>query len=325
LQIIDAKVHFSKSKRTSPYGGIGSTSDLIKILKAIAKSDVLLCHQVYNLQNAFLIPWARFLKKPIALMPHGTLTEYQIRKTSLKKKIVSPYFMFLLKFWTTRIFVATNKEFFELQPRLRNKALVVGLGLKPIERIIPRKPRTDTFNFLSLGRITEKKRIDIALNSFAKLRRLTQEKVHFNICGTGDKTLVDTLKRTIFDLNLSENVSLLGWKTGEDKIAIMESSDCFVLTSEDENFAIAVAEALQGGIPVIVSKQVALSNVVEEFGAGITFQDLDTDEISMIMLEILRLNQESLRQSALRASEQFSWDKISIIWSDALQEIALKR
>ena len=137
--------------------------------------------------------------------------------------------------------------------------------------------------------------------------------------------IIEDIKEKIHDLALDDCVSFLGWKTGKEKIEILRNSDCFILTSEDENFAIAVAESLQYGIPSIISKQVALSQVVEEYGAGLVFKDLDSNEISKIMLEMIQLDQEMLRKSALRASEQFSWEKISIIWSDSLKELLKKR
>jgi hypothetical protein len=43
------------------------------------------------------------------------------------------------------------------------------------------------------------------------------------------------------------------------------------------------------------------------------------------MLEMIELDQEMLRESALRASKQFSWEKISVIWSNSLQELLNKR
>ena len=325
LAEVGVEVYFSKSKKTSRYGGIGSVADLVEILRVIAKSDIVICHQLYNFQNAIVVPLARILNKPVVLMPHGTLTAYQRSKIGMKKRLLSPYFEYLINNFTTGIFVATKKELIELTPRLKQKATVVGLGLEEIETLGSERQATECFNFLYLGRITSKKRIDVALDSFAKLTKITTRKIHFNICGSGDEIIIEDIKEKIRDLALDNCVSFLGWKTGKEKIEILRNSDCFILTSEDENFAIAVAESLQYGIPSIISKQVALSQVVEEYGAGLVFKDLDSNEISKIMLEMIQLDQEMLRKSALRASEQFSWEKISIIWSDSLKELLKKR
>ncbi len=325
LAEVGVEVHFSKSKKTSRYGGIGSISDLFKILRVIAESDIIIFHQLYNFQNAIVVPLARLLNKPVVLMPHGTLTTYQRGKIGIKKRLLSPYFEYLINNLTTAIFVATNKELIELTTRLKQKAKVVGLGLGEIEILSSERQATDSFNFLYLGRITSKKRIDVALDSFAKLTKTTTKKIHFNICGSGDEEIIEDIRKRISTLSLNNCVSLLGWKTGKEKIEILRNSDCFILTSEDENFAIAVAESLQYGVPTIISKQVALSQVVEEYGAGLVFKDLNSDEISKIMLEMIDLDQEMLRKSALHASEQFSWEKISTIWSNSLQELVKKR
>jgi glycosyltransferase involved in cell wall biosynthesis len=226
-----------------------------------------------------------------------------------------------LKNFVTGIFVATNKEFMELSPKLKAKAYVVGLGLEEIEPFDSQRQVSESFNFLYLGRITKKKRIDVALEAISKLRSLTTRNIHFNICGSGDEIITQEIKKRIAELSLNEIVSFHGWIAGRAKLEIIRNSDCFILTSEDENFAIAVAESLQCGVPTIISEQVALSQVVEEYGAGIIFKDLDSTAISCAMLKLMESNQATLRESARNASAQFNWKKVAINWHNSLLEV----
>jgi glycosyltransferase involved in cell wall biosynthesis len=171
-----------------------------------------------------------------------------------------------------------------------------------------------------MGRITSKKRLDIAIEAFAKILRQTDKKLHFNICGTGDENILRNSKNQITNLSISDYVSFLGWKSGTEKEEILKKSNCFILTSEDENFAIAVAETLQYGIPSIISENVALSSVVKKFNAGLVFRNLDAIEISKLMIEIVDADQNILYESAVNASEQFSWDLIGKVWERCLYE-----
>ena len=47
------------------------------------------------------------------------------------------------------------------------------------------------------------------------------------------------------------------------------SSDIFALLSDRENFAISVAEAMASGVAVLVTDEVALSDLVQRYGAGV--------------------------------------------------------
>jgi glycosyltransferase involved in cell wall biosynthesis len=101
---------------------------------------------------------------------------------------------------------------------------------------------------------------------------------------------------------------------------ILNNSDCFLLTSEDENFAIAAGEALVYGVPCIVSRQVALSSLVDKYSAGKVFSKLEPLGISEAMLYLFNSDMNEMRKRALRASEELKWEFVITNW-----EIAFRR
>jgi glycosyltransferase involved in cell wall biosynthesis len=60
---------------------------------------------------------------------------------------------------------------------------------------------------------------------------------------------------------------------GDLKWGAFYSSDAFVLPSHQENFGVAVAEALGCGLPVLISDKVNIWREVQEDGAGIVEPD----------------------------------------------------
>jgi glycosyltransferase involved in cell wall biosynthesis len=257
-------------------------------------------------------------------MPHGTLTKYQKNKHFLRKIFVKLIFVgFLLK-QAKEIFVATQIEKNEMNPSLKPKTVVVGLGIlipeirKSVEEY---KNGKDSFNFLYMGRIAPKKRLDIAIEAFYCLPEEVRTRSKLVICGSGDSDYLESMVNIVKKFSLADRVDFKGWVSAEEKSMILNSSDCFLLTSEDENFAIAAGEALAYGVPCILSTQVALSSLVEKYNAGKVFYNLDPYSISKDMLKLFNSDKNEMRKRALRASEELSWEFVSKNWERALMRI----
>ena len=166
-----------------------------------------------------------------------------------------------------------------------------------------------------LGRITQKKRLDLLINAIALLKLKTSKPFKLVICGTGSKKLMEDTKTLAINLNVHENIEYQGWVSGEKKSLIMDDSDCFVLTSHDENFGIAIPESLSHGLPCILSSKVATSKVVSDFKAGIVVDSLEPDCISDAMFEIMNLDVlDKLSQAAFEAAKEFYWDRVVTEW-----------
>jgi glycosyltransferase involved in cell wall biosynthesis len=108
---------------------------------------------------------------------------------------------------------------------------------------------------------------------------------------------------------MKDSVHLPGMVTGKQKAALLKTADVFVCPSEHENFGLSVAEALLFGKPCIVNKGVALSEEIEEFSAGLVFND-SKEELKK-SIETLYSNGECYSQCKLNAQ------KISSLFSAA--------
>ena len=311
------QIRTAKSIKTRVHGGIGNFSDLFNLYKCISRSDAISLHGVYNFQNLISAIFALISKTPYALMPHGTLTKYQRSKHFKRKILVDPIFFGFLLRYAERILVASEIEKNEIRSSLKSKTCIVGLGIDipdqssfKIEEMLGKK----TFIFLFMGRIAPKKRLDLALEAFSNLPHEIQEESKFVICGSGEENYVSSIKTKVEELFIADRVEFKGWVIAHEKSEILQNSDCFLLTSEDENFAIAAGEALAYGIPCILSTKVALSNVVKKYGAGKVFSRLEPPEISEAMSEIFRSDLVDLKLKARNAGKEISWDFVSKNW-----------
>lgn len=322
------QIKTAKSFKTRAHGGVGNFFDLFNLYKCISRSDVILLHGVYNFQNLIAALFALICKIPYIIMPHGTLTEYQRSQHFKRKILVNPIFFGFLLRYADRIFVATEIEKYEMCSSLKSKTQVVGLGINipdqssfKIKEMLGEK----TFIFLFMGRIAPKKRLDLALVAFSNLPREIQKASKLVICGSGDEDYVSAIKMTAEKLHITNRVEFRGWVVAGEKSEILWNSDCFLLTSEDENFAIAAGEALAHGLPCILSTKVALSNLIGEYKAGKVFSNLEASEISKAMIEIFKSDVFDLKSRARNASAEINWDFVSKKWDLELKKIVGNR
>lgn len=102
-----------------------------------------------------------------------------------------------------------------------------------------------------LGRIDPIKGIENLVEALSALER---GRCSLDIYGTGEPSYVHSLEVLAERLGVHRQVSFRGVVEGESKTRALESMDVLVLPSHTENFAMAVAEALAHGTPVIASK-----------------------------------------------------------------------
>ena len=93
------------------------------------------------------------------------------------------------------------------------------------------------------------------------------------MAGPADHTYGQGLKEAVIRLGLNDRVTWTGMLDGDLKWGAFHSSEAFVLPSHQENFGIAVAEALACGVPVLISNQVNIWREIEQDRAGLIEND----------------------------------------------------
>ena len=106
----------------------------------------------------------------------------------------------------------------------------------------------DNFTFVSAGNLTENKRMNLLIRSFAKAFH-GDEHTHLYIFGDGPER--DSLEKLIAELKMSDRVFLLGRKPRAVLADFYESADVFALLSKRETFGVAYIEAMASGMPVL--------------------------------------------------------------------------
>ena len=125
---------------------------------------------------------------------------------------------------------------------------------------------------LFLGRIHEKKGCDLLLEAFAN-EAAGHPELALVIAGPDQMHLQTKLRVWADRFAVGHRVFWPGMLQGAQKFGAFRAAEAFVLPSHQENFGIAVAEALACGTPVLVSTKVNIWREIVEAGAGLAEPD----------------------------------------------------
>lgn len=107
-----------------------------------------------------------------------------------------------------------------------------------------------TFRFIACGAFRRNKRFDVLVDAFALCD--FDESVKLVIVGDGEERRL--IESKIRQHKLANQIELTGTRTPEEVSELLCQSDCFVLSSRLETFAIVVIEAMAKGLPVIATR-----------------------------------------------------------------------
>jgi len=156
---------------------------------------------------------------------------------------------------------------------------------------------------LFLGRVTMQKGPEYFLEAAKKVTEKFTN-VRFVMAGSGD--MIAQCVRQVADLKLGKYVTFTGFLRGDDVGRIFKMADLYVMPSVSEPFGIAPLEALSHNVPVIISKQSGVSEVLTHV-LKVDFWDID--EMANKILAVLRHAplQRTLRQHGAIELRKFSW------------------
>ena len=120
---------------------------------------------------------------------------------------------------------------------------------------------------LFLSRIHEKKGCDLLVRAFARAA-VRDPALHLVIAGPDQTGWVSALQSLAREQGVADRISWPGMLRNDMKWGAFYSAEAFVLPSHQENFGIAVAEALGCGLPALISDKVNIWREVPIRGSG---------------------------------------------------------
>lgn len=164
--------------------------------------------------------------------------------------------------------------------------------------------------FLFLGRIHPKKGCDLLIRAFARILNNLHPPPsallppHLVIAGPDSGGSKAQLERLAQELNIASRITWTGMLEGDLKWGAFRAAEAFVLPSHQENFGLAIAEALACGVPVLISDKINIWREIESAGAGFVEPD-NAEGAARLLDRWLGLPPDRREQMRLDASRCF--------------------
>ena len=171
------------------------------------------------------------------------------------------------------------------------------------------------------GRIVRNKGLRFSIEAFS-LTAARFPGSTFVVVGDAGDDSVPGLMKLAADRGIADRVLFAGHQERGALFDIVRSADVFVLHSLSENFANGVAEAMSLGVPVSVSDQVGIADLIAEYEAGVVSR-LDSGDIANGLVEILASSPRRARmgQAGRRlVAERLGADVVRQQWQELFRE-----
>jgi glycosyltransferase involved in cell wall biosynthesis len=288
-----------------------------RISEKLKNADLVLIHGFYLFSTLLAVSIAKNSK--IMILPHGSLEEYQQKTGRFRKAVFDWLLIKKLGKRNLNFMVASDSEAHNINRRFpKAEVITVGLGISIFQRALEESNKLHSpISLLSFSRIANKKRIDLSIRAVKSLREKGLD-FKLEIYGDGESDLKSKLKTLVSELELTEFVKFNGYVQASNFNEVFKNTDIFLLPSENENFAVAVAESIAFGKPVVVSKFVAMHDFVDKHNTGLTINSLEVDELVTAIEEISN-NFASYQKNCVSSASLLDWDVVIKRWFDAIE------
>lgn len=282
------------------FSQVSRYAQLVSEVAVEEEFDVIHAHDWMTFPAAIAV--AQVSHKPLVVHIHSTEKDrsgqnvneriYRIEREGMHRanKVIT------VSRYTRRICI----DDYAVDPR---KIHVVYNAIQPLSIHRWSREENDNKTVLFLGRITMQKGPEYFLYAAKRTLEFVKD-VKFIMAGSGD--MFHRMVNLAAELGIGHKVHFTGFLQGDDVSKMYRMADLYVMPSVSEPFGIAPLEAISNDVPVMISKQ---SGVAEVLGHVLKVDFWDIDEMANKMIAVLKYPalQKTLRQNGSAEVKKFNW------------------
>ncbi len=187
-----------------------------------------------------------------------------------------------------------------------------------LETKIEHQKKSTTHKILFLSRMVKAKGVFELIEAFKKVN---QKIKNSELILAGDGEAFQEVASLVANI---ENIRLTGYVEGDEKIALLEESDVYILPSYSEGLPISVLEAMLFGLPIITTRVGGLKNFFKNKKMGYFIEPKDRYQIEESLFSILSNKDKTIEISKYNhqyAKKYLTNDVVGEIVSKHLKEL----
>ena len=277
--------------------------------------DIVHIHAVFSHSSLAAGKACREVGVPYIVRPLGTLDPWSLARHAWRKKLLMAVAVrpLLIGAAAMHYTAAEEQRLVEAQLPFVAPGVVVPLAVADDvfanrgQQVAGKPPMV-----LAMARLDPKKGIDILIDAFHATAIGPFAHWTLTIAGDGEPAYVEGLRRRATAGAAGDRITFAGWADEAGRRQMLQSASVFVLPSQQENFGIAVVEALASAVPVIVSPGVNLARDIERAAAG-WVSERTTAAVGETLRLVMSHPEERARRgtAASRFAEQFKWAAVA--------------
>ena len=297
------------------------------LLENCLQFDHIVVHGIWQYQNYAVFSAIKKLKKihdklpKVVVMPHGMLDPYFQKAGSRKWKALRNEIVW--KLTENRAINAADALFFTCEEELLlarttfkgykpKKELNVGFGIQrppqfnlsmkaAFEKSCPQIKNKEYWLFIS--RIHPKKGIDVLIDAYIKVAQENTNVPDLVIAGPIDTAYAEEM---VIKAKSNPKIHFSGMITSDSKWGAFYGCEAYVLPSHQENFGIAIVEAMACSKPVLISKNINIWREIDLGNGGWILDSVSVQNIEEQLRAIASQDGKSLVVKGKAAFETYA-------------------
>jgi len=291
------------------------------LARKIPDFDLVHIQELWHYPGYIASKIARSRNVPYIVTIHGELNEWNLQQKRLKKQIYMTAIQRGILQKSAALHAITQAESNRIrQLEIETPVAMIPNGIHTEEfenlpdrsQFVSRYPELENrLIVLFLGRIQQKKGLDILAQAFGNLAR-TRDDVRLVVAGPDEDNTLTEVKTILKSHGALEKAVFPGMLTGEQKLEALSAADIFALTSYSEGFSVALLEALSAGLPLVITDECNFPEVGDS-RAGFVVRPNDSETASAVMslLDSADLRREMSENARRLVRSNYTWERIA--------------
>lgn len=259
------------------------------VTKLLKKKKTSLIHAYFGSGAIRILPYKKKTKIPLVTSFHGVDVSARLKKKGYKKKLRQVFKH------SSRVFAVSSymkRRLVRLGcPKKKIRVIRTGIDLRKFPYHPTKAPKKkQVIRILSVGRLVEKKGMDVLIKAFAKVHK-KYPRTRLTIIGKGNKK--KQLQKLIRRHSLRKVVKLKGERSHPEVRKAMRKAHLFVLASrtaknrDQEGIPNALVEAMATGVPVVATTHSGIPELIQHKKSGLLAREGSVSALAKQMKKMI--------------------------------------